>query len=178
MAKRGKVVPFRKCSANRAIRWRWRRMSFSLKRKLVPAAIAGLLLAAVGLSMISEPRANAPVSEGVTQDRAVRVTWVDGDSGRLDGREFRLHGVDAPEGSAQRAKCARERELSSGAGEAARKLTNGKPVRVSRHYGQDDYGRELVDLTVDGVDVAGQLVAAGKLKRWNFEGGQRKPDWC
>jgi len=31
---------------------------------------------------------------------------------------------------------------------------------------------------VDGADVGSQLVAAGKLKRWNFEGGERKPNWC
>jgi endonuclease YncB( thermonuclease family) len=42
----------------------------------------------------------------------------------------------------------------------------------------DSYGRELVDLSAGGRDVADQLVAAGKLKRWNFEAGESKPDWC
>ena len=179
MAERGKVIPFRRRAAKPVSRPRLRRgrMLFPLKRLLAPAVIIGLLLAAVGLGIVNEPGSKAPVLEG-KDDHTVRVTWVDGDSGRLDGREFRLHGVDAPEGSAQRAKCERERELSRGAREAARKLTNGKPVRVSRHYGQDDYGRELVDLRVDGADVGSQLVAAGKLKRWNFEGGERKPNWC
>jgi endonuclease YncB( thermonuclease family) len=39
---------------------------------------------------------------------------------------------------------------------------------VSRLYGKDGYGRELVDLAVDGRDVARQLVNAGKLKRWKL----------
>jgi endonuclease YncB( thermonuclease family) len=153
-------------------------MLFHLKRLLAPAAIAGLLLAALVLGVINEPRANAPVSKRVTEDRAVRVTWVDGDSGRLDGLEFRLHGVDAPEGSSQRAKCARERELPSGARDVARSVTNQKLIHVSRRYGRDDYGRAIVDLVVEGRDVASQLVFTGKLKRWNFDGGEHKPSWC
>src|SRR5262249_17456300 len=108
----------------------------------------------------------------------VRVSWVDGDSGRIGGAEFRLHGVDAPEGSPSRAECASEREMSAGARQAARRLTDGKAVKVTRSYGKDSYGRQLVDLSVEGRDVADQLVNAGKLKRWNFEGGQPKPNWC
>ena len=182
MAKRGKVVPFRRHVAKRPppprMRARGRRWLFPLKRLIAPAVFVGLLLAAVGFGIIDEPRANAPALEGKANDHAVRVTWVDGDSGRLEGREFRLHGVDAPEGSPQRAKCPRERELSNDAREAARNLTEGGSVLISRRYEQDEYGREIVDLVVDGMDVASQLVAAGKLKRWNFEGGERKPDWC
>ena len=180
MTKHGKVLPFRRHGAKRTARrrWRWGRILFPLTRLLAPAAIVGLLLIAVSLGMVDEPGSNIPESEGKANDHAVRVTWVDGDSGRLDGQEFRLHGVDAPEGSPQRAKCPRERELSSDAREAARNLTEGRSVSISRRYEQDEYGREIVDLVVDGMDVASQLVAAGKLKRWNFDGGERKPDWC
>lgn len=145
---------------------------------LAPAAIAGLLLVAFWLGIIEKSPSNSPVLDGKSDDHAVRVTWVDGDSGLLGDREFRLHGVDAPEGSPQRAKCTRERELAKGARDAARSLTKQKPVRVSRHYGQDDYGRAIVDLVVDGRDVASQLVTMGKLKPWNVDGGERKPNWC
>lgn len=145
---------------------------------LGPIVMAGLLLAAGGIVLIDDQGSDPLRSPSASSDKNVLVTWVDGDSGRLDGREFRLHGVDAPEGSPQRAKCARERELSGGAREAARRLTNGKQVRIARQYGQDDYGRIIVDLVADGRDVASQLVATGKLKRWNFDSGERKPDWC
>lgn len=176
MAKRGKVVQFRKRSAKP--RRPRRRASPSLKRLIVPAVIAGLILAAAGLAIVDDTGPERSPTDGAADSQTVRVTWADGDSGRLDGREFRLHGVDAPEGSPQRAKCARERALSGDARNAARTITEGKAVRVSRRYGADSYGRELVDLSADGRDVATQLVAAGMLKRWNFEGGERKPDWC
>ena len=175
MAKRGKVVPFRKPPTQPR---RVRRRPISIKRLLVPAVILGLVLVAVALGLVDERTPGTPAANSASGNQVVRVTWVDGDSGRLDGREFRLHGVDAPEGSPQRAQCARERELSSGAREAARGLTDGVSVRVSRSYGKDDYGREIVDLSAGGRDVADQLVAKAKLQRWNFDGGESKPDWC
>jgi endonuclease YncB( thermonuclease family) len=137
-----------------------------------------LLFGAVALGLLDDGRAPAMRAGNGSGGASVQVTWVDGDSGRLDGAEFRLHGVDAPEGSPARAKCARERELSSGAREAARRATNGKSVKVSRRFGKDTYGRQVVDLSVDGRDVAGMLVAAGTVKRLNFDGGEGKPDWC
>lgn len=176
MAKRGKVVQFRQRSSKP--RRPRRRALGPFKRLVVPAAIAGLLVSAAGLTFIDGREPDAPGTGGAPTSETVRVTWVDGDSGRLDGREFRLHGVDAPEGSPDRARCARERALSGDARNAARTITEGKTVRVSRSYGTDSYGRELVDLSAAGRDVADQLVAAGMLKRWNFEGGEHKPDWC
>jgi len=176
MAKRGKVVRFRKRPAKAR---RFRRWPFgSVRRLVVPAVIVGLLLAAVGVGLIEGKGSDASRTTGTADSQVVRVTWVDGDSGRLDNREFRLHGVDAPEGSPQLAKCARERTLSGDARNAARSITEGKTVRVSRTYGPDTYGREIVDLSAGGKDVADQLVASGKLKRWKFDGGERKPDWC
>jgi endonuclease YncB( thermonuclease family) len=176
MAKRENVVRFRKRTATRAPRRKCSRAM--VKRLLVPVTITGLLIAATGLGLTHDRGSRAPLTAGESDGRAVRVTWVDGDSGRLDDREFRLHGVDAPEGSAQRAQCPQERALSRDAHNAARTITEGQTVRVSRSYGMDSYGRELVDLSAGGRDVADQLVAAGKLKRWNFEAGESKPDWC
>jgi len=171
MANHGKVVPFRRPSATAR-----RLRPMSAKRFAGPVLIVGLLAVAAWLALVDQTLPSA--TDRIDAEQTMVVTWVDGDSGRLDGREFRLHGVDAPEGSSQRAKCVRERELSVSAREAARGLTKGKPVRVARRYGKDDYGRELVDLALGDGDVASQLLAAGMLKRWNFEAGQRKPDWC
>lgn len=106
------------------------------------------------------------------------INWVDGDSGTIDGHEFRLHGVDAPEGSPSRAHCRAERERATRARVAARQITRNANIAVSVFYGADPYGRELVDLTVNGADVATLLVAKGHLQLWNFESGQPKPDWC
>jgi endonuclease YncB( thermonuclease family) len=106
------------------------------------------------------------------------VTWVDGDSGYVNGREFRLHGVDAPESSPSRARCTKERELARASRSGAENATGGRRVTVARSYGTDAYGRELVDLRADRTDVASTLLKGGHVKRWNFEAGQAKPDWC
>lgn len=144
-------------------------------RLAAPFVLMALLIAAAGLGLIETPRGEQAASSPET---TMQVDWVDGDSGRISGRDFRLHGVDAPEGRPQRAQCAQERALSGGARDAARDLTRGKTVRISRKYENDSYGRQVVDLSANGRDVASQLIGAGKLKRWNFDGGEQKPDWC
>lgn len=149
-----------------------------LVRLAAPFVVIALLIAAAGLGLIETPRGQQAAPSGETVGTRVQVDWVDGDSGRINGQEFRLHGVDAPEGSPQRAQCQRERDLAGAASDAARALTQGRQVSVSRRHGADSYGRQVVDLSVDGRDVASQLVGAGKLKRWNFDSGEPKPDWC
>ncbi len=112
-------------------------------------------------------------------DRTLGVDWVDGDSGTLStGERFRLHGVDAPESGPTRAQCAHEREQAKKARAAARELTDGKLVRITRSHGHERYGRELLSLSQDGRDIAEALVGSGYLQRWNFEAGHDKPSWC
>ncbi len=118
-----------------------------------------------------------PVTSARSTVRPVSVVWVDGDSGTIDGREFRLYGVDAPEGSPHRAKCSGEQAKAEAAGRAARALTRSGDVRISGYYGIDRYDRQLVSLSAEGRDVAGTLVARGHLKWWNYQ-HQPKPDWC
>lgn len=154
----------------RRLLWRWRR----LRRAVLPVVF--LVLAGIGL--FGWPQAGVPGQVSRPDSRAVFVSWVDGDSGSFGGRRFRLHGVDAPEGSPSRARCAQERRLAANARAAVRRLTGGKRVLVTRSYGHDRYGRELVDLSVDGRDVADTLVARGMLQRWHYEAGAPKPDWC
>ena len=117
-------------------------------------------------------------SGGEDTAEPVSITWVDGDSGWIDGREFRLYGVDAPEGSPSRARCNEERALSAEAKAAARSLTSQGTVDVRSSMGTDKYGRELLLLSVDGKDVAASLVGRGHLQYWAYEAGQKKPDWC
>ncbi|MEZ5945421.1 MAG: thermonuclease family protein [Hyphomonas sp.] len=109
--------------------------------------------------------------------------WSDGDSGRLaDGTKFRLHDVDAPEtGSMNQrggAKCEAERELGYRAKETVLSLTRGKDLAVTADYGRDRYRRLVVDLSVDGQDLATLLIAAGSHAAWDYDGGAPKPDWC
>lgn len=117
-----------------------------------------------------------PFSEPTPQPVSIR--WVDGDSGWINGREFRLYGVDAPEGSPSRARCSEEQRRSAQAKAAAQSLTRQGSVEVRSSMGTDKYGRELLSLTVDGKDVAASLVGRGHLQYWAYEAGQKKPDWC
>jgi len=60
-------------------------------------------------------------------------------------------------------------------------FTKGKEIRITRDYGEDRYGRLVVDITADGVDVAEAGEAAGHLRHWPHKNGRAlapKPDWC
>ena len=90
--------------------------------------------------------------------------------------------TDSPETGSMRqrggAKCESERIQGYEAKEAAIELTRGKAVRIAHAYGPDRYGRMVVDLEVDGIDIALALVAEGPHKPWDYDGGDPKPDWC
>ena len=140
-----------------------------------PWLAAALILASGGgiVALAAQAATNAPAA----------VYWSDGDSGRLpDGTKFRLHDVDSPETGSMKqrggAKCESERIQGYEAKEAAVELTRGKAVKVAHAYGPDRYGRQVVDLEIDGMDVALSLIAAGTHKAWDYDGGDRKPDWC
>lgn len=116
---------------------------------------------------------------------AASIYWSDGDSGRLDGVKFRLANVDAPEtgsiGNPSGAKC--DAELAKGYEAKAfmAALTRDGEIRIDNDYGEDRYGRLVVDLSVNGEDVAAAGVRAGHLKPWPFRNGKAqapKPDWC
>lgn len=150
-------------------------------------AVAGawLLLAvlAPGACSGSTAASASPAPLIAAAETALTVYWSDGDSGRLsDGTKFRLHGIDAPETGSVKArggaKCETERVLGFEARQAAVELTRGKTVSISETRGTDRYERAVVRLEVDGRDVAALLVAGGTHKSWDYDGRERKPDWC
>lgn len=120
---------------------------------------------------------------GETRANVAKVYWSDGDSGRLsDGTRFRLHAIDAPETGSMKqrggAKCESERALGYEAKATVLDLTRGKTLTVTKDYGLDRYKRLVLDLSVDGKDLAAALVRAGHHKPWDYDGGDPKPDWC
>jgi endonuclease YncB( thermonuclease family) len=144
--------------------------------------ITFVVLAGIALGVALAAREPASPVEQVVPQPSIAY-WSDGDSGRLaDGTKFRLHGVDAPETGSTKwyagAKCEHERELGYAAKAEVLDLTRGKTLVVSHSYGPDRYGRLVVDISLDGRDLAGRLVAAGTHKTWDYDGGDRKPDWC
>ncbi|HPE49045.1 MAG TPA: thermonuclease family protein [Hyphomonas sp.] len=149
--------------------------SIRLKEWLIAAVVlAGI---AAGIALAAQATTDGPLPPPGP------AYWSDGDSGRLaDGTKFRLHGIDAPEtGSTKQihgAKCEAERALGYDAKAAVLDLTRGKDLTVTHDYGHDRYGRLVVDLSVDGHDLSAELIAGGTHAAWDYDGGQRKPDWC
>ena len=132
-------------------------------------------------SQASDEKSEAPV----TSETYSSIYWSDGDSGRLGQLKFRIANKDAPEtGSLKQrggAKCEYERELGYDAKAYMVGFTKEKTMRIVRDYGEDRYGRLVVDLEADGFDVGNAGVEAGHLRDWLHIKGRAqspKPDWC
>ncbi len=114
-----------------------------------------------------------------------KIYWSDGDSGRIGTIKFRLANVDAPEtggvGARGGAACEAERKLGFEAKAYMVALSDGNNVTITRNYGADLYGRLVVDLNIDGKDVATLGLSSGHLRAWPHRGSKaltEKPDWC
>jgi endonuclease YncB( thermonuclease family) len=147
---------------------------------LAGAAVLLAILAGCAYYTSQPPAASAAAA---ATEAALTVYWSDGDSGRLsDGTKFRLHGIDAPETGSMKqrggAKCESERALGFEAREAALELTRGKQVTVSEVHGTDRYERTVLRLDLEGADLAALLVAGGTHRTWDYDGREKKPDWC
>ena len=121
----------------------------------------------------------------ITSETYNSIYWSDGDSGRLRQLKFRLANIDAPEtGSLKQrggAKCEFERELGFEAKAYMVGFTKEKTMRIVRDYGEDRYGRLVIDIEADGFDVGNAGVEAGHLRDWLHIKGRAqspKPDWC
>ena len=73
-------------------------------------------------------------------------------------------------------------ELGKQAKEFVTSLTNDADMNISKNYGEDRYGRLVVDLSVNGEDIAViGLHVKGFYRSWKHENGrsvERKPSWC
>jgi endonuclease YncB( thermonuclease family) len=101
------------------------------------------------------------------------VEVTDGDTIRIQGERIRIENIDTPElGSG--AECLAERRLADRALEhAAQLFAQGGEIRVARN-GQDQYGRTLARLSIDGQDFGRAMVSAGYAESWTG----RRVDWC
>ncbi|WP_353236745.1 thermonuclease family protein [Limnohabitans sp.] len=97
------------------------------------------------------------------------VSWVmDGDtvlmvrSGQTEPVTLRIDGIDAPEICQPGGKASRD---------AMTRLTLRKSVLVT-DLGLDHYGRQVGRLSVDGVDVGGDMVRSGMAWAYRFKTGR------
>jgi endonuclease YncB( thermonuclease family) len=83
-------------------------------------------------------------------------TVVDGDTLKLDGTTYRLHGIDAPE---SKQTCS---GWPAGAEASAYMRALLRDRRVScTPLGHDRYGRTLGKCTADGIDIQAEMVRQG-----------------
>lgn len=101
-----------------------------------------------------------------------RSCLIDGDTGRDDGRKWRLISIDAPE--LAEPACDDERRLAVAARDRLQELLSGG-YRI-RPSGRDDpHGRALVDVTLpDGRDAGRVLLQEGLAQKWPNRGNI----WC
>ncbi len=98
---------------------------------------------------------------------------VDGDTLYLKGVKIRIADIDAPE--THEPKCAEEKSLGDRATQRLIELVNSGEVTLAPiDRDEDQYGRKLRIVKVDGESVGETLVEDG-LARW-YRGGRRP--WC
>ncbi|MDP3649005.1 MAG: thermonuclease family protein [Paracoccaceae bacterium] len=159
---------------------RWRRM---LRRVLHPVFYLKLVMLAAGLGLVVLPYGtdvlNAALKPVASSDGSCRVLVVlDGDTVKLvcPGRGVetaRLMGFDAPEKYSPR--CASELVAAEKATWGLRGMIFKAKSLAVAWDGTDRYGRALVRLRLDGVDVARLMIRAGHGRA--YSGGPRG-GWC
>ena len=112
------------------------------------------------------------------------IVWFDGDSGAINGVDFRLADVDAPETGPLKSRGGAQCENERARGFAAKKFmmdaTSSASIRITQSIGADRYDREIIRIEVNGEDLAQLGVSAGHLAPWPHRGSKAlkaKPDW-
>jgi micrococcal nuclease len=137
-------------------------------------AVAGLILVPTIADLVNAAMKTASSDQG--DCRIIRV--IDGDTVSLicpeDGMESaRLLGFDTAEKYSP--KCVDEFVAAEKASWHLRTLIQQADSLVLSHEGRDQYGRALVRLELDGVDVARTMVRDGYGRAY---GGGLRGSWC
>ena len=105
-------------------------------------------------------------SDNSIYEQALVTSVIDGDTVELaDGRRVRYLGIDTPESGEYYAEEATARN---------KELVEGKTVELQRgDRDQDEYGRLLRYVYVDGVFVNAELIAGGYAKAYIFDPDDR-----
>lgn len=134
-------------------------------------------------SLVSLPHQGRSVSVS-------RFNVVDGDTLRVGGETFRLHGYNTPE-TGREARCAHERDLADRAATRLRSLIGAAgtaaltPIACACRPGTEgtsecNYGRSCGSLQVDGRDVGSILISEGLARPYACgpTGCPRRHRWC
>lgn len=153
----------------------WRLISLRFWVKTVMGlAVVGLVVVPSIADLVNAVTRPATSDEGPCRIISVvdgdTVTLMCGESGI--GRA-RIVGYDTPEKYAP--KCVGEFLAAERAGWALRTLIQKAGQIEIAHQGSDQYGRSLVVMTLDGLDVARAMIRAGHARQ--YAGGLRG-SWC
>lgn len=130
---------------------------------------------ASGRAVEVTPGLGEPAEAGLPRASSARndgIYVIDGDTFSYGGQRIRIAGIDAPEIHPPR--CMQEARLGLAATERLRQLLSSGVVTISGS-GRDKYGRELRQVSVNGVDVAQWMIAAGLASSYK---GAKRQGWC
>lgn len=141
---------------------------------LVFALVLGVGLLAQGntVSILTEGAPRASFERG----EAISLRTIDGDTFEVrgSGERIRLANIDTPE-TGEGARCSAERSAASAATRQARQLIQAAGrIDIRRTGREDQYGRTIGFILLDGRDLGQQLIADGYARPWR---GRREP-WC
>ena len=111
-----------------------------------------------------------------------KVNIIDGDSISINGKQFRLIGIDAPEIFG---KCEEESALAQEAKKHLMYLIDRRAIALVTHH-DDKYGRTLTSVKVnrdknkDGRedDVGSRMMEQGLARKWTKTWDGNKTPWC
>lgn len=120
--------------------------------------------------VLCAPRAALPAGE-IMRGTA---TAIDGDLLELDGRQLRLHAIDAPDaGQTCRTRGGREYDCGTEARVMLGRLLEGRETECEvLHIASD--GRRVALCRIDGISIAGAMVLRG----WAFAAERLAPDYA
>ncbi len=150
---------------------------------LIAIGIAGFSLAIIagfGSMWLYNRSLTTEVQEGQRVSFAMCTTFrrnncvIDGDTIWLAGRKIRIADIDAPEKFSP--ICANELRLARRATARLLELVNEGPIELQPigSRDQDQYGRDLRVVILNGRSVGDLLVSEGLARTWT---GRREP-WC
>jgi len=162
----------------------YRKESCQLKKGflILSAALIGSGCFEVSASEYCKSMRQNPLEVG---DVISDIYWSDADSGRANKVCFRVANADAAEtgpiGSFGGAKCEKEREVGYQSKAYAIERARGTRMVVTGLHGFDNYDRQMIDMSSDGLDWVDVGLSAGIYKRWIFKNGRKtmpKPLYC
>lgn len=138
-------------------------MKFSSPAIFAPLRVAAFCLAFAGASALGNPAHAIEVCDSGPRHTCV----VDGDTLWLDGVKYRLAGYDTPEPSLRHA-CGGQTEVALGYQATFRllELLNTADWYIEPIGGEDQYGRVLANISVNGEDAGDILIREGLARSW------------